>query len=463
MGDMTIQNALIWKWMRGEEEREREGAHTAKNDITMTLTRSCCAAAALSAALGPPHTRGRSAQQATIPDEGGDSLDSVRNLHEASPEKKPRITSKMPQATGPGAPRFGGNAAPAHGASTYPPLWHGHSGPATSMGSEGPAARTPGPLGEVPRPEPPQHFHLDEPAWVAGLRNELRSLAHNQQDMSAQLAESGRHLQGIRSEIAQLGSGQEALTRRADAQDQSLQQMRDEMRELERELQALKSAPPTRSVSPAPNRLGGPSTPRSEGPGGRQLGEVDELQIVIGGWNECKREHIEQDVHDIFGRMDGDALVKQIFIPYVRCGYCRIEINYPEPDIWKQRKLQGVIVQAIKELRFVSRSPGQEHCKFWATRNRSIQDRAKVRAVISTWELCVRHVGETCADKDWRGKVWVNSVQVLHHVEVKSRPEDTLMLLDSRGNETGWFLDLQQLQACLGVPRRVILDHFGVS
>ncbi|CAE7039354.1 HET-E1, partial [Symbiodinium sp. KB8] len=141
------------------------------------------------------------------------------------------------------------------------------------------------------------------------------------------------------------------------------------------------------------NRL---STPRSEGPGGRQFGDVDELQIVVGGWNECKREHIEQDVHDIFSRMNGDALVKQIFIPYVRCGYCRIEINYPESDVWKQRKLQGVIVQAIK-------------------------DRAKVRAVISTWELCVRHVGELCADKDWRGKELGDA----NHVPLGSSRTDT--------------------------------------
>ncbi|OLP88014.1 hypothetical protein AK812_SmicGene30689 [Symbiodinium microadriaticum] len=207
----------------------------------------------------------------------------------------------------------------------------------------------------------------------------------------------------------------------------------------------------------------GTGTPRSEAQGYRPSGEVDELQIVIGGWNECRRDHIEQDVQDIFGRMNGNALVKQVFIPYVRCGYCRVEINYPEQDIWKMRKLQGVIVQAIKELGFTSTSPGQERCKFWATRNRSIQDRAKVRAVISTWELCVRHVGDASADKDWRGKVWVNSVQVLHHVDTRSRPEDTLMLLDSRGTETGWFLDIAQMQACLGISRDAILSHYGLG
>ena len=443
--------------------RERGSAHRTErhnSDFDKKLLHDAAsAAAALSAALTPVPSRGRSSPQATVP-EGEGSLDSVRNLHNASPEKKPRLTSKMPVPLHPQAPNFGGPASV-----NYPPLWHGNPGPAATGPPSGLPSSGPPPLPAEPgAPTPaPEHFHLDEPSWVAGLRHELRNLAHNQQSMSAQLLGSGRHLQGIKDEIRELGTGQDALTRRADAQEVSLQQMRDEMKELERELQALKSAPPTRSVSPAPSRVGGSNTPRSDAQGYRASGEVDELQIVIGGWNECRRDHIEQDVQDIFGRMNGNALVKQVFIPYVRCGYCRVEINYPEQDIWKMRKLQGVIVQAIKELGFVSTSPGQERCKFWATRNRSIQDRAKVRAVISTWELCVRHVGDACTDKDWRGKVWVNSVQVLHHVDTKSRPEDTLMLLDSRGTETGWFLDIAQMQACLGISRDAILAHFGLG
>ncbi|CAE7938823.1 pol, partial [Symbiodinium necroappetens] len=201
----------------------------------------------------------------------------------------------------------------------------------------------------------------------------------------------------------QLGTGQEHLVRRADAQDHALQQMRNE--------------------------------------------DVDEMQIVVGGWNECKRELIEEDVRQMFACMDGGALIRNIYIPYVRCGYCRVELNYPEQDIWKQRKLQGVVVQALKEQRFASKAPGQENCSFWAARNRSIQERAKVRAVISTYELCVRHVGATVADRDWRGRVWVGTTQVLHHIEHRTRRGDTLMLIDARGNETGWYLDLAQMQA----------------
>lgn len=159
--------------------------------------------------------------------------------------------------------------------------------------------------------------------------------------------------------------------------------------------------------------------------------------------------------------MDGSALIKRIYVPYVRCGYCRVELNYPENDLWKQRKLQGIIVLALKDLQYTSSADGQQHCTFWAARNRSLQERAKVRAVLSTYELCVRHVGQACSDRDLRGKVWVGNVQVIHHVETRERRDNTLMLLDARGNETGWYLDLDQITTCLGTSRDTILAHFG--
>ena len=443
--------------------RERETPHrmpprsNGPSDIKL-LHDANSAAAALNAALGPPlEVSNPLSHQVAVPDEGNHSLDSVRNLHDASPEKRARFAngSKMPP---PRAPNFGGGAG---GGGGYPPLFHGSPQDAVAVTDLGaPASARPSGTG-LPVPSPgPQRFDLDEPTWVGSLRVQLEQLVQTQVGMQNQLEDSGRSLRNLQTEIRQLGTGQEHLVRRADAQDHALQQMRDEVRELEKELNILKSAPPSRSVSPAPNRTG-PNTPRSEY-GSRPQQEVDEMQIVVGGWNECKRDLIEEDVRQMFACMDGGALIRNIHIPYVRCGYCRIELNYPEQDIWKQRKLQGVIVQALKEQRFVSKAPGQENCSFWASRNRSIQERAKVRAVISTYELCVRHVGASVADRDWRGRVWVGTTQVLHHIEHRTRRGDTLMLIDARGNETGWYLDLAQMQACLGVDRDTILAHYGV-
>ena len=418
-------------------------------------------ACALNAALGGPLQQDPS--NAVIPD--NTSLDSVRHLHrDESPEKKQRLSSKMPA--------FGGG---------YPPLFHGDSRPDPPPAVSEPPTGNAVPSGRVPSPGlataaapslPPQvrqplqsdkattqHFHLDEPTWVGSIREQLGQLVQVQHTMSTQIQDSGRNLRDLQTEIRRLNTGQEGLSRRTDQQEANMQQMQRDLKELEKELQALKSSPPTRSVSPAPTRGPGPSTPRSDP---LQMRDVDELQIVIGGWNECKRDDIEADVRQIFALMNAAALVHKIYVPYVRCGYCRVDLLYPEPNIWAQRKLQGIVVQAIKDLKYKSQAPEQQQSTFWAARNRSLQERAKIRAILSTQELCIKHVGDAIVDRDWRGKVWVANTQVLHHIEYRSRPSDSLMLMDARGNETGWYLDIPQMQAVLGTSRQAILSHFDM-
>ena len=441
-------------------ERDPLRSNRASNAADMRVLHDAVSAvSALHAALGNNKPAAPSGEPHEDPFQDEGSLDSVRNLRdEQSPEKRPRVstTTKMPgTATAPKTTHAASAPvrAPHFGGGHHPPLFHGRAARDTEA-----AARTAeAALGNAAAP---QHFDLTEPPWVSGLRGDIQGIARDQGSMSAQLAESARALQALQASIQHLGEGHEALLRRADAQETAIQKMQGELRELERELTAIKSAPGTRSASPALSSrggAGGPSTPRAAGVGPI---DVDELQVVIGGWSECKREHIQQDVHEMFQNLDAVALIKHVFTPYVRSGYCRVEITYPEPDIWKQRKLQGIIVQGIKDMSFSSRSPGQANCKFWAARNRSVQERAKIRAILSTQDLCLRHLGPGLVDKDWKGRVWANSVQILHHVDMRERPLNTLMLIDSRGNETGWFLDLDQVQAVLGVSRDVILAHF---
>ena len=150
------------------------------------------------------------------------------------------------------------------------------------------------------------------------------------------------------------------------------------------------------SVLPRPNsgnnsvRSGRVGTPRQ---GGGEA-EVDELQIVVGGWREAKREDIELEIQTMFERIRGSALLKRVYVPYVRCGFCRCELVYPEPDIWKQRKLQGVVVQALKDLQYASQIRGQEGCKLWAARKpisgrkglRSGPSYPHVTCAYATWE-----------------------------------------------------------------------------
>ena len=256
------------------------------------LEDAAIAAEALAAAIGRPLAR---PPVTAVTDTG--SLDSVSDIpgvdltdKNPSPEKKPRvnkapIVAKAPHAT-PKAPHFG----------SYPPLFHGDpqgvpsgtAGASTVTSGDGTVAR---PLGHsggnaVGRPE---HFNLDpDPPWLAGLRTDLRDISLSQKELASQMDSSARELRQLREGIHQLGEGQSQLSKRADAQDNALRQMQQELKELEREVQHLKSTPPTRSVSPAPSyrdqRGGGGGTPRYAYRG--QVQEVDDLQIVVGGWKE---------------------------------------------------------------------------------------------------------------------------------------------------------------------------------
>ena len=119
--------------------------------------------------------------------------------------------------------------------------------------------------------------------------------------MSTQLQDSGQELRQLREGIKHLGHGQETLTRRADDHDRALAKMQRDLQDLEREVQNIKSAPPTRSVSPAPSYRGGPArnggggTPRYAGGDA----EVDELQIVVGGCRARSPNHVR--THSWFG------------------------------------------------------------------------------------------------------------------------------------------------------------------
>ena len=105
--------------------------------------------------------------------------------------------------------------------------------------------------------------------------------------------------------------------------------------------------------------------------------EIDELQIVIGGWAEAKRELIEQEVADMFRLLQAGALLKPVYVPYVRSGFCRVELVYADPDLWARRKLQTTVLKHLQWLNYKSTIPGQEATRFWYTRNRTAQERAK--------------------------------------------------------------------------------------
>ena len=285
-------------------------------------------------------------------------------------------------------------------------------------------------------------------APVPDLQRDIRVIADTQKLMAQQMQTSGAELARIQDGIRNLSVGQETLT--------ALEQMRREFQHLEKELNELKSAPVSRNVSPAQTPRSGYG--RSDSPRFAGQRDIDEFQIVVGGWAEAKREDIEKDVNLMFSQLRAGALLKGVYVPYVCSSFCRVELVYADQNLWAKRKLQTTVLKHLQGLGY-----GQERVKFWYARNRTPQERAKIRAVLSVQALCVKHLGEALVDRDWRGKIWANGHQILHHLDYTQRAHQTLMLADAKGNETGWFLDVTKVAAVLGVSEEAVLQHVDAA
>ena len=91
----------------------------------------------------------------------------------------------------------------------------------------------------------------------------------------------------------------------------------------------------------------------------------------------------------MFSQLRAGALLKGVYVPYVRSSFCRVD-----QDIWAKRELQTTVLKHLQGLNFVSIIAGQEPVRFWYARNRTPQERAKIRAILSVQALCVRYLGE---------------------------------------------------------------------
>eukprot|EP00439_Symbiodinium_sp_Y106_P041350 s2924_g5.t1 len=93
----------------------------------------------------------------------------------------------------------------------------------------------------------------------------------------------------------------------------------------------------------------------------------------------------------------------------------------------------------------------EEEIRLWAARNRSKEERAKIRALVGIKEYCLKYVNQMFIDLDWRGKLWIRSEQVLFFAHTRKPNTDSLMLND--GDESGWWVDLRVLSKVLGKPQ----------
>ena len=353
-----------------------------------------------------------------------------------SPEKKPKVDRKKAE---PGSRQAGLEA---------PPLFGGGGLGRTDLPSH---------ASPVPPPEgtgrPPQVFHLDPPptnipSWVGDLRDMLTG---GQREIMFELHTHKAHLSTVSHQVQNLDKRQEDLTRAQGDMVARLNNMEAEVRDLKTRSRSVSPAPPVPDQSPR-------STTAST-LGGRPA--IDDFQIVIGGWNDAKRGDIEAEIRNLFELNQASPLLHNIHVPFVRSKFARVELLYTGGNLTERRKVQSLVIEALKKTfrDFKSNISGQESRTLWVTRNRSKEDREKIRALVSIKDWAFKHTSAILIDLDWRGKLWIRGEQVLYWHQFRRPDEGAMMLTNAAGDETGWWVDVRQLSRILAIPVDQVRDE----
>ena len=307
---------------------------------------------------------------------------------------------------------------------------------------------------------PNQHVKVDgAPDWVNSLMQSMQSM-HIKQD------QQHRDVMGIALEVDEHATRLELLeqvskenTDVSHDQGRSISQLAKDVVALQQQThklqEALKSSRPNtpqRGRSPSPRRLSPIST-------GREEFSLEELDVVIGGWQDAKRTEAEAEVQKIFEAVGLSQGVKTTFSPYPRTNFLRITLNFEDEDapIGVLRTHQNTVLQKLKAQKFTSGLPGSQGRTLWVTRHRSVEDRIKVRALVTSKEFFQRvplAEGRTRApdgvEIDWRGKLFWGPVQLLGNAVLQDPSVYDQLIPDARGNHTQWYIDAKKFQAVTG-------------
>ena len=262
-------------------------------------------------------------------------------------------------------------------------------------------------------------------------------------------------LQNNHQALQAIGDKVVKLETRQDAQLERTSALETRLTALEAELQDLRSRSP--SITSGADR-----SPSPRGGGGRRA-QHDDWQLVLGGWREAKRDDIEVEVREWFARAECAPLLQAIYCGSVRSNTCRVDLLYVQETMQEKRKMQTACVDGLKSVAKPSQIVGQPPGTLWAKRNRSPEERARIRAIVTLKDLVSKHLSPRDYEFDWRGRFWAHGVSVLAHVDNRRPVDGALLLLDARGEETGWWIPGALLAHTLKIPEQEVHDHFKIS
>ena len=118
-------------------------------------------------------------------------------------------------------------------------------------------------------------------------------------------------------------------------------------------------------------------------------------------------------------------------------------------------------LQKLKALKPTSNVVGSEGRELWISKQKTPEERNKIKAIVSTRDYVERYAAATTnastvqPELDWRGRVYLGHLNVLFHVEQTEPVPEDYHHVDAKSNYTGWFGGMQQ---ALDIPTAQLQD-----
>ena len=199
------------------------------------------------------------------------------------------------------------------------------------------------------RRERPSPYDHDTPPWVGALEGRL--LAHLE-PLKADVSDISCRQTDLHREIAQFETEFRKHGERLDNHDAALQSHNrphegsiSRIEALDKEVKDLRAA----SRSPTPSRAPPSPGARSLTPQ-RERNIEEELQMAIGGWEDCRRDEAVEEAKAIFEAAQIPNAWLEIWSPYSRTSHVRVILQFPPnyKTIPQQRAFQTEVLEKLK-------------------------------------------------------------------------------------------------------------------
>ena len=323
--------------------------------------------------------------------------------------------------------------------------------------------------------------------FASGICNSAQPAAPNTsyhaapQQMPPWLVDIHQGLQTHGTRILHLESVSAEHTTQQQKHDDKLKQLESRVQELQAAVQDG-SRSPRRALS-APRSPRSPRSPRFSTHESRDEEDEPNLDIIIGGWLDARRDDAIQEAKNILQDAQiSMSDVDEIWSPYSRTNFVKLRLLFDSKDprelsLSARRGKQNRVLEKLKSKQYVSGVSGSENQRIWATRSKTPEERVRTRAIVLTKEFFSnlpdldptrpKPFPPSSIDIVWTGKLFVGRFQVLGYLHRDGEPLPyDFLISDARGNHTEWYIKASAFEGVTGRKQedlQACWDQYGPS